>query len=45
MIVFIAGRGVGRRVETIARVTGLDRQGDYALIDLTPDPTTRNIGG
>ena len=45
MIVFISGRGLGRRVETVARVTGLDRQGDYALLDLTPDPTTTSCGG
>ncbi len=38
MIVFISGRGLARRVETIARVAGLDRQGNYAVIDLTPDP-------
>jgi P-type conjugative transfer ATPase TrbB len=40
MIVFIAGRGLGRRVETIARVAGLDPDGGYAVLDLTPDPTT-----
>ena len=45
IIVFINGRGLGRRVETIARVTGLDHQGDYALLDLTPDPTTPSSGG
>ena len=39
MIVFIAGRGLGRRVETIARVAGLDPDGAYGVIDLTPDPT------
>lgn len=36
MIVFIAGRGTARRIETIARVAGLDPQGDYAVVDLTP---------
>jgi len=36
MIVFISGRGLGRRVETIAGVAGLDRDGGYALHDLTP---------
>jgi len=36
LIVFLAGRGTARRVETIARVEGLDAQGRYALVDLTP---------
>ncbi len=31
MVVFIAGRGSDRRIETIAKVTGLDSQGDYAV--------------
>jgi P-type conjugative transfer ATPase TrbB len=39
MIVFISGRGTARRIDTIARVLGLDAQGDYALIDLTAEPT------
>ncbi|MBX9898019.1 MAG: P-type conjugative transfer ATPase TrbB [Qipengyuania sp.] len=41
MIVFIAGRGLSRRVETIARVAGLDAQGNYAVLDLTPDPISQ----
>lgn len=36
LIVFIAGRGLARRVETIARVEGLDAAGGYVLSDLTP---------
>lgn len=36
LVVFIQGRGVGRRVETIAEVTGLDANGDYALTGITP---------
>jgi len=36
MIVFIAGRGLARRVETIARVAGVDPDGGYAVLDLTP---------
>ena len=36
MIVFIAGRGLARRIETIARVAGLNPDGGYALIDITP---------
>lgn len=39
MIVFIAGRGTARRIETIARVAGLDPDGGYAVVDLTPTPT------
>jgi type IV secretion system protein VirB11 len=38
LIVFIAGRGLARRIDTIARVAGLDRQGGYDLIDITPQP-------
>ena len=37
MIVFIAGRGLDRRVETIARVAGLDPDGNYAVLDLNPN--------
>ena len=37
LVVFIAGRGGGRRVESIARVEGLDPGGDYALRLLDPD--------
>ena len=39
MIVFIAGRGLARRVETIARVDGVDPDGGYAVFDLAPDLT------
>lgn len=38
LIVFIAGRGLARRVETIARVAGLDPDGGYAVRDITPTP-------
>jgi len=38
IIVFVAGRGLARRVETIARVIGLDPDGGYAVIDITPTP-------
>lgn len=44
MIVFIAGRGLARRVETIARVAGVDPDGGYAVLDLTPDPTVPKPG-
>ena len=36
LVVFIQGRGTGRRIETIAEVTGLDGNGDYAVADLAP---------
>ncbi len=36
LVVFISGRGTGRRIETIARVAGLDGDGDYDFTDLTP---------
>jgi len=38
MVVFIAGRGASRCVETIARVAGLDPDGGYAVIDLSQPP-------
>jgi type IV secretion system protein VirB11 len=36
IIVYIAGRGTARRIETIARVAGLDPDGGYGLLDITP---------
>jgi P-type conjugative transfer ATPase TrbB len=36
IIVFIQGRGVARRIESISEVTGLDANGDYAVADLNP---------
>ena len=39
LIVFIAGRGLARRIETVARVAGLDRDGGYGVIDLNPPST------
>lgn len=44
LIVFIAGRGLGRRVECAVRVTGLDAQGNYAVFDLNPDRINSKIG-
>ena len=35
-VVFIQGRGLARRVETIAEVTGLDANGDYQIAELAP---------
>ena len=37
LVVFIRGRGTGRRVETIAEVAGLDADGDYAVTDIAPN--------
>jgi type IV secretion system protein VirB11 len=36
LVVFIRGRGEGRRVETIAEVEGLDAHGDYRVVELSP---------
>lgn len=36
LVVFIQGRGLARRVETIARVAGLDAHGDYAIAEYLP---------
>jgi type IV secretion system protein VirB11 len=38
IIVFISGRGVHRRVSSIARVTGVDPDGGYGLVDLLSSP-------
>lgn len=42
MVVFIRGRGVNRRVETVAEVRGLDSDGGYAVTDLDP-PQLRSL--
>ncbi len=39
LIVFISGRGLARRVETVARVAGLDPDGGYGLVDLASPQT------
>jgi len=44
VIVFIAGRGTARRIETIARVAGLDPDGGYTVVDLTPTLTPDHEG-
>ncbi len=36
IVVFLKGRGSGRRVETVAALEGLDANGDYRLSPLTP---------
>jgi type IV secretion system protein VirB11 len=37
-IVFIAGRGTGRRIDALVAVEGLDARGDYVLRRLTGEP-------
>ena len=44
MVVFIAGRGTARRVDTIARVSGLDPDGGYAVVDLSSDNPSASQG-
>jgi len=39
LIVFIAGRGLARRIETVARVRGLDPDGNYVLADPSQPPS------
>lgn len=42
LIVFISGRGLARRVSTIARLDGLDaKSGDYCLSNLLPPSSTQ----
>jgi type IV secretion system protein VirB11 len=36
LVVFIRGRGTARQIETIAQVTGLDADGDYAINEIVP---------
>jgi type IV secretion system protein VirB11 len=41
MVVFIAGRGTARRIDTIAALEGLDGSGDYVLRPLGPETFTQ----
>lgn len=36
LVVFIAGRGAARRIETIAALSGIDPDGNYAVRDFAP---------
>ena len=38
LVLFISGRGTGRRLQSIVAVQGLDARGDYALAELVPHP-------
>jgi type IV secretion system protein VirB11 len=40
LIVFISGRGLARRIASIARLTGVDPDGGYGLVDLLPPTQT-----
>ena len=40
LIVFIHGRGTGRRIDDVAAVEGLDACGDYAVRILDPQLDT-----
>lgn len=42
LVVFISGRGTGRKVESVVEVTGLDADGDYAVTDLAIPHSTRD---
>ncbi|GGE05975.1 P-type conjugative transfer ATPase TrbB [Tsuneonella deserti] len=44
LVVFISGRGTGRRVDTLARVVGLDPDAEYAVLDITPEPAASLTG-
>ncbi|WP_116091845.1 P-type conjugative transfer ATPase TrbB [Sphingomonas crusticola] len=41
LIVFVAGRGASRRIDSLVRVAGLAADGSYALTDLSPDPSAQ----
>jgi len=41
LIVFVAGRGASRRIDSVLRVGGLDPDGAYDLSDLAPDSTAQ----
>jgi type IV secretion system protein VirB11 len=43
IIVFIAGRGVGRRVDQVLRVAGVDPDGGFALFDLLTAPNLKGV--
>ncbi|MCP8892811.1 P-type conjugative transfer ATPase TrbB [Sphingomonas faeni] len=38
IVIFIAGRGIARRIQSIVRVTGVDPGGSYAVVDISPSP-------
>ena len=44
LVVFIAGRGALRRVETLLRVVGVDPDGGFAVVDITPSHTPGHEG-
>jgi type IV secretion system protein TrbB len=42
IVVFIAGRGLGRRVQTIAEVCGIDEGGDYRVTEIAVIPAAQD---
>jgi len=43
VVVFLKGRGAGRRVETVAALEGLTTDNDYRLTSLTPIRLVPNV--
>jgi type IV secretion system protein VirB11 len=43
IVVFIAGRGAGRRVDQVLRVAGVDPDGGFALFDLLSAPNLKGV--
>jgi len=43
VIVFIAGRGAGRRIDSVLRVAGVDPDGGFALFDLLSAPNLKGV--
>jgi len=44
LVVFISGRGADRRIDTVARVMGLDERGEYRVVDaLRPAATSQPV--
>lgn len=41
LIVFISGRGAGRRITSLAKVVGVDPDGGYGLLELIPSTETQ----
>ena len=45
LVVFISGRGIARRIETIAEIGGLDADGDYAVNEISATQTSGALTG
>ena len=44
IVVFISGRGVDRRIDSLVGVAGLDAAGDFHTVSLTADPAVSSEG-